>query len=136
MTKSVISFKPKQVSKKLLSALNGRMRTIVTDRYGLDKEKRMTLESIGKNYDITRERVRQIENFALATIKKSNEYKEHEFVFDELRQIVKDLGAVVKEDHLLNHISKDLITQNHINLYLVIGGSFTKIKESDDFNSH
>ena len=49
MTKSVISFKPKQVSKKLLSALNGRMRTIVTDRYGLDKEKRMTLESIGKN---------------------------------------------------------------------------------------
>ena len=134
--KAVISFKPKQVSKKLLSGLNGRMRDIVTNRYGLDKEKRMTLESIGQQYDITRERVRQIENFALSAMKKSDEYKEHGFVFDELKQIIKDLGSVVKEDSLLNHITKDEVIKNHINLYLVIGGHFTKIKETDHFNSH
>ncbi len=86
-----LSFKPKQVSKKLLSALNPRMKDIVSNRYGLENEKRMTLEAIGKNYDITRERVRQIENFALATIKKSPEYKENLFVFDELKDIVKKL---------------------------------------------
>ena len=72
MTESTtLSFKPKQISKKFLSSLNPRMRDIVSNRYGLENEKRMTLEAIGKNYDITRERVRQIENFALATIKKS-----------------------------------------------------------------
>jgi hypothetical protein len=135
-TSTNLSFKPKQVSKKLLSALNPRMKDIVSNRYGLENEKRMTLEAIGKNYDITRERVRQIENFALATIKKSPEYRENLFVFDELKDIVKKLGSVVREETLMNHISKDKVVQNHINLYLVIGGHFTKIKESDDFHPH
>lgn len=131
-----LSFKPKQVSKKLLTALNPRMKDIVSNRYGLENEKRMTLEAIGKTYDITRERVRQIENFALATIKKSPEYREHSFVFDEIKDIVKKLGSVVKEEALMNHISKDKVIQNHINLYLVIGGHFTKIKETDDLHTH
>jgi hypothetical protein len=96
----------------------------------------MTLEAIGKTYDITRERVRQIENFALASIKKSKEYKEHAFVFDELKSVIKDLGMVVSEDHLMKHISKDPVVQNHINLYLALGDEFKKHKEDDHFQSH
>lgn len=131
-----ITFKPKAVSKKLLTTLNPRTREIVVNRYGLEKENRMTLEAIGKTYDITRERVRQIENFALASIKKSKEYKEHTFVFDELRGIVKELGAVVSEEHLMRHISKDPVVQNHINLYLALGDEFKKHKEDDHFHAH
>lgn len=131
-----ITFKPKAVSKKLLTTLNPRTREIVVNRYGLEKENRMTLEAIGKTYDITRERVRQIENFALASIKKSKEYKEHAFVFDELKAIIKDLGAVVSEEHLMRHISKDPIVQNHINLYLALGDEFKKHKEDDHFHAH
>jgi hypothetical protein len=133
---SGITFKPKAVSKKLLTTLNPRTREIVVNRYGLEKEARMTLEAIGKTYDITRERVRQIENFALATIKKSKEYKEHLFVFEELKKIVHELGAVVGEDHLMRHISKDPIVQNHINLYLALGEDFKKHKEDDHFHPH
>lgn len=132
---ATITFKPKQVSKKLLSSLNPRMRDIITNRYGLESEKRMTLESIGKAYNITRERVRQIENFALASIKKTEEYKENNFVFEELKDIIKNLGSVVREDVLMKHISKDKIVQNHINLYLILGGNFTKVKESDKFHA-
>ncbi len=131
----IITFKPKQVSKKLLSTLNPRMRDIITNRYGLESEKRMTLESIGQSYNITRERVRQIENFALSSIKKTEEYKDNSFIFEELKEIIKSLGSVVREDVLMNHISKDKITQNHINLYLILGGNFTKIKENDDFHA-
>ena len=58
---SGITFKPKAVSKKLLSNLNPRTREIIVNRYGLENAERMTLEAIGKTYDITRERVRQIE---------------------------------------------------------------------------
>jgi len=133
---SGITFKPKAVSKKLLTTLNPRTREIVVNRYGLEKEGRMTLEAIGKTYDITRERVRQIENFALASIKKSKEYKEHSFVFDELKAIVKELGTVVSEDHLMRHISKDPVVQNHINLYLALGDEFEKHKEDDHFHAH
>ncbi len=131
-----ITFKPKAVSKKLLTTLNPRTREIVVNRYGLEKENRMTLEAIGKTYDITRERVRQIENFALASIKKSKEYKEHAFVFDELKQVIKELGLVVSEDHLMKHLSKDPVVQNHINLYLALGDEFKKHKEDDHFHSH
>ncbi|MFA6608368.1 MAG: sigma factor-like helix-turn-helix DNA-binding protein [Candidatus Paceibacterota bacterium] len=133
---SGITFKPKAVSKKLLTTLNPRTREIVVNRYGLEKEGRMTLEAIGKTYDITRERVRQIENFALASIKKSKEYKEHAFVFDELKAIIKDLGAVVSEDHLMRHISKDPVIQNHINLYLALSEDFKKHKEDDNLHAH
>lgn len=131
-----ITFKPKAVSKKLLTTLNPRTREIVVNRYGLEKENRMTLEAIGKTYDITRERVRQIENFALTSMKKSKEFKEHAFVFDELRAIVKELGAVVSEEHLMRHISKDPVVQNHINLYLALGDDFKKHKEDDHFQAH
>lgn len=131
-----ITFKPKAVSKKLLTTLNPRTREIVINRYGLEKGGRMTLEAIGKTYDITRERVRQIENFALASIKKSKEYKEHAFVFDELKSVIKDLGMVVSEEHLMKHISKDPVVQNHINLYLALGDEFKKHKEDDDFQAH
>lgn len=131
-----ITFKPKAVSKKLLTNLNPRTREIITNRYGLEKAERMTLEAIGKNYDITRERVRQIENFALATIKKSKEFEEHAFVFDELNKIIKELGTVVSEDHLMQHVSKDPVIQNHINLYLALGDNFVKHKEDDHFNAH
>ncbi len=131
-----ITFKPKAVSKKLLTTLNPRTREIVVNRYGLEKEGRMTLEAIGKTYDITRERVRQIENFALASVKKSKEFKEHSFVFDELKSVLKELGAVVSEEHLMRHISKDPVVQNHINLYLALGDEFKKHKEDDHFHAH
>ena len=133
---SGITFKPNAVSKKILTTLNPRTREIVINRYGLEKETRMTLEAIGKTYDITRERVRQIENFALSAIKKSAEFKDHSFIFDELRRIVRDLGSVVSEDHLMRHISKDPVVQNHINLYLALGEEFKKHKEDDHFHAH
>lgn len=133
---ATITFKPKAISKKLLTSLNSRTKEIVVNRYGLEKGERMTLEAIGKTYDITRERVRQIENFALATIKKSKEYKEHAFIFEELKAIIKELGVVVSEDHLMDAISKDPIIQNHINLYLALGEEFKRHKEDDHFKAH
>ncbi|HBH71268.1 MAG TPA: RNA polymerase subunit sigma-70, partial [Candidatus Yonathbacteria bacterium] len=68
-----ITFKPKQVVKRLLTPLSPRALDVMTKRYGLGESvDRMTLEGIGKTYGITRERVRQIENFALASIKKAD----------------------------------------------------------------
>jgi hypothetical protein len=129
-----ISFKPKQVSKKLLSPLQDRAKDVINNRFGLEDEERKTLEAIGQKYGITRERVRQIENFAISSIKKSPAYTEHQEIFEELRQVIEKLGGVVAEEELLSHLSKDVITQNHIHLYLVLSDYFTKHKEDDHFN--
>lgn len=129
-----ITFKPKQVIKQLILALPERARDVVQSRYGLGKEtKKMTLESIGKKYGITRERVRQIENYAINHIKKSKQYKEQKPAFDELEAYVHTLGAVVAEEDLLRHASKDKSLQNHIHFMLVLGDAFKKEKEDDNF---
>jgi len=130
---ATITFKPKQVSKRLLSVLPSRARDIVSKRFGLNQNQPLTLEAIGQEYDITRERVRQIENFALQNIKKSDEYEAQRHVFEELHNLIHDLGGVVSEDELLSYISKDPIVQNHIHFFLALGATFQKHKEDADF---
>ena len=132
--KNIINFKPKQVSKHLLSVLSPRSQDVINGRYGLGAEtKKMTLEAIGKKYKITRERVRQIENYSLTNIRKSKEYDKEKVVFDELKALIKTLGSIVSEEDLLKYISKDKSTQNHINFLLVVGEEFHKEKEDEDF---
>src|SRR5574343_961405 len=131
-----ITFKPKQVTKRMLSNLPDRAYEVVVNRFGLtDEAERKTLEAIGKKYGITRERVRQIENSALSMIRKSDSFKNEKAVFEELQNLVHTLGAIVSEDDLLSHVSKDKLTQNHIHLYLTLGDAFTKHKEDDHFKS-
>lgn len=129
-----ITFKPKQVTKRLLAVLPERARDVVISRYGLDKTpERMTLESIGQTYKITRERVRQIENYSFTSIRKSPAYEKEKMVFDELEKIVKGLGGVVSEKELLKNITTDQSTQNHIHFLLVVGSAFKKRKEDEHF---
>ncbi len=133
-TKATISFKPKQVTKRLLSVLPDRAKDVIVSRYGLgENTERQTLEAIGKKYDITRERVRQIENYSLTNIRKSKEYEKEQEVFDELKAIIDSLGVIVSEEELLNNLSKEKSTQNHIYFLLVIGDQFTKSKEDEHF---
>lgn len=129
-----ISFKPKQVTKKLLAELHDRAFDVISNRFGLsDGAERKTLESIGEKYSITRERVRQIENAALASIRKSDSFKELTPIFTELEQILKEFGTLVSEEEILGNLSKDPLTQNHIHFYLVLGDTFTKHKEDEHF---
>lgn len=130
----ITNLKPKQTVKKLLSVLNDRSRDVIISRFGLGNDtKRMTLEAIGKKYKITRERVRQIENYSITNIRKSKEYTKEKEVFTELRSIISELGAVVSEESLLKHLSKDKSTQNQIHFLLVVGDEFAKDKEDEEF---
>ncbi len=134
MAKVTITFKPKQTTKKLLKGLQDRASEVIVNRFGLnDDGVQHTLESIGQRYGITRERVRQIENFALNTIKKSDSFNEAEEIFQEMKNIIHTLGGIVAEDELLPLLSKDRVTQNHAGLYLVLGNDFTEAKEDAHF---
>ena len=126
-------FKPKAIVKKLLQSLPERSRTVLEARFGLGASaERVTLESIGKKWGITRERVRQIENHGLATLRKSPAFTEAQSAFDELERIIDSLGGVVCEDDLLNFITKDASMQNHIYFLLVLGDPFKYQKEDDE----
>jgi len=132
--KIALSFKPKEVTKRLLSSLTKRGQDVLSSRYGLgSKSTKLTLDAIGKRYNITRERVRQIENHSLAAVRKSKIYKDCEPIFTELKALIVGLGGLVSEKDLLNHLSKDLNTQNHFHFLLVIGEEFKREKEDEEF---
>lgn len=132
----MISFKPKQVTKKLLSALPERARDVLVKRYGLGSDNETsTLEAIGQSYGITRERVRQIENYGIVSIQKSAIYTEHSDLFNELRDLITQLGGgIVAEEVLLDSLTNDETTRNHLYFLLVIGSAFYKGKENPLYN--
>jgi len=59
--------------KKYLDILDDRSRDILILRFGLDGNEPQTLEKVGEKYQITRERVRQIQFLALSMIDKERE---------------------------------------------------------------
>ncbi len=129
-----LTFNPKQVVKKLLSSLPARAQDVIMGRFGLNQSgEEMTLESIGKKYGITRERVRQIENYAINHIRKADSYQKEKAVFDELRDTINKMGGVIAEDDLLNHLGKDISARKNIHFLLVVGDDFNKIKEDIEF---
>ena len=132
----MITFKPKQVTQKLLSVLPDRARDVLEKRYGLGKDgETHTLESIGQTYGITRERVRQIENYGINSIQKSEVYDEFNTIFDELKAIIDSMGGgLVAENTLLDEITNDPILRNHIYFLLVIGSPFYRSKENSAYN--
>lgn len=127
-------FKPKQSTKRLLAVLPDRARDVLVNRYGLGKSpEKMTLDAIGKLYGITRERVRQIENYAINNIRKSDAYKAERVAFAEVEDMIHTLGGIVVEDDFLGSAAKDVSTQNHLHFMLVVGDGFKKHKEDDEF---
>jgi RNA polymerase primary sigma factor len=61
-----------------LESLDDNERLVITERFGLDGKDPRTLESVGREFGITRERVRQIEAKALSKLRKMAESEDYE----------------------------------------------------------
>jgi len=131
---SVLSFKPNIVTGNLISGLKDRAKDIVGQRFGLIGPERKTLEAIGQKYNITRERVRQIINFVLNSIKQSPTIESAQGAFLELKDVIDKKGWILSERELLEYLADEPIFKNHIFFLLVLGDDFTRIKEDDEFN--
>ncbi len=60
----------------LLEVLDERERKIVDARFGLGGEKPKTLEEVGQEFGVTRERIRQLQNIALKKLRRALQKKE------------------------------------------------------------
>ena len=60
----------------LFEVLDDRERKIIVQRFGLDGGKPKTLEEVGKKFGVTRERIRQLQNIALAKLRRALSKKE------------------------------------------------------------
>ncbi len=71
----------KEQVKDMLSALTDREQKIIKLRFGLEDGKSHTLEEVGQEFSVTRERIRQIEAKALAKLRKHRDAKKlHDYI--------------------------------------------------------
>jgi RNA polymerase primary sigma factor len=64
------------LAQEILATLPEREREILAMRFGLNDGKERTLEEVGERFGVTRERIRQIQEQALKTIRKTMEKRD------------------------------------------------------------
>lgn len=128
-TKSIYS----RVTKDLLKVLPERHQDILVHRFGLKGESPETLESIGRSYAITRERVRQIEKDGLEHIRKSKALENFSEIIEELKQHIDRYGGIRKEMDLFDDLGLDSSLHPQIHFLLTLSPVPQRLSEDKRF---
>ncbi|MEK7493902.1 MAG: sigma factor-like helix-turn-helix DNA-binding protein [Patescibacteria group bacterium] len=127
----------------LLSPLPERQRDVVTKRFGLKDGKRRTLEEIGNQYKITRERVRQIENDAKAALLESEHMEKFDPFYERMIEHFAEHGGMRPEQRLFDEdvrkffsssLEKD-IARAYLNFLLTLHEQFVRHSENEKFHT-
>jgi len=97
---------PHELALKVIAILPSRTQDIVRKRFGLDDNYSRTLESVGRDYKVTRERIRQIIEASLKTIKKQPILKMADIFMKQAEQVLKQSGGVEENEELIKKINK------------------------------
>lgn len=98
-------FEPVEIVNELLKQLSPKEADVIRRRFGLSQEQPETLERIGQMYKVTRERVRQIERWAIKRLIGSASAKQLLKSLDVLlQQLLEENGGLMLEDDLYEHL--------------------------------
>ena len=124
--------------KDLVKTLQPRNRDIISRRFGLKTGSSETLESIGSGYDITRERVRQIEAFSLAHLTRSvPNISIISRTIDSAKSALSQEGGVLSEKDLFaKMIGSNIRPPIHASLGFVLGldKDIVHVSENNQFH--
>lgn len=113
----------------IIKALTPRERKVITQRFGLSASgKRHTLEEVASQFNVTRERIRQVEAKALRKIKRYMT----ELTDEETDKVVYNLQADVQE-HLMDatraYVAGDSVSEEVYDHYWTVGtNAINKLK--------
>ena len=127
----------------LLSPLPDRQRDVVTKRYGLKDGKRRTLEEIGNQYKITRERVRQIENDAKAALLESEHMEKFDPFYERMIAHFNEHGGMRPEHKLFDEDARKFfsdtlekeIARAYLHFLLSLHDQFVRHPENEKFHA-
>lgn len=130
-------FNPQEALQLLLKVLAKKEEDVLTRRYGLHGGDSETLEEIGKSYNVTRERIRQIENAATAKIRTSGEFDRHARpVQSTLTSLLTEHGGIMEENHmhdsLLTYVGGNAAQRSIIRFFMgeLLPDHFQLVQES------
>jgi len=120
-----------KICKDCLKGLNQRTFDVIQRRFGLKSRNKETLEAIGASYNITRERVRQIELEGLAKIRKDLEKNQE--LANHFEKAFNGFGKIKREADLLQTLGDK--SENQISFLLANIAGFEKFPEDNNFYS-
>ena len=122
----------------LVKSIPVRNKDVVSRRFGLKNGKKETLESIGKSYGITRERVRQIEEFAINQLRKVADGNQDVERYVALTKNIIGGNGVMKERDLFKAFSgseADSAVNSSLVFVLSLSRDLVRFSENDDFHT-
>ncbi len=126
-------FEPAKVVSSVLENLKPREKEVIIKRFALQGEAKQTLEQIGKEYSVSRERIRQIEKMSLIKINQPSSKKILNPAINLLIEIIKESGGVLTEEKIiqktLNSIKQSNENINALKFILETEDKFIKIKQ-------
>jgi hypothetical protein len=129
---SLTGFNYQKICDDILKDLpTDRSRDVIRRRFGFGKEKKETLELIGKSYGITRERVRQIEEDGLKRARVGAKKISQE-PFQYFSEKLKNFGGLKKEDLFLEELGGQKFKPQVLFL-LNLEEQFERFSETEDF---
>lgn len=123
---------------------NERTKDVIMRRFGLTDGRRQTLEGVGQDYGITRERVRQIESNGLKALSGSEVVARLKPAFEMVEEHLVEHGDLKREERLLDDLAcvcevkvgrKSSTCQAALYLILVLGEPFIREKEDNVLHS-
>ncbi|OGZ72256.1 MAG: hypothetical protein A2908_03900 [Candidatus Staskawiczbacteria bacterium RIFCSPLOWO2_01_FULL_38_12b] len=120
-----------QIYAKLTKGLSPKTKDIFDRRFGVKTGSIETLESIGKSFGITRERVRQIEEVGFSFVRK-NHKETLQKVFLEFENYFQQKGGFAKEETVLADLG-GAKHKPHVLFFLMLGDQFSRVCEKRDY---
>lgn len=127
-------FNYSKICQDIFSTLPDRQKQILQRRFGILTGEKETLDSIGRDFNLTRERIRQIEKESFAKMKKEKEKRELKKVFFYFAEYLKENGGLKREDLLLDGLGEDKFDK-HIYFLLSFADDFFRVPEDNEFYS-
>ncbi|QQR55065.1 hypothetical protein IPG41_00610 [Candidatus Peregrinibacteria bacterium] len=93
-----------EIIEDIFMVLTDKEKKVVVQRFSLDNKERRTLESIGQSFNVTRERVRQIEKIALGKLRRTVTSSKLHYIHEVAEAILRENGGLLLEDELVKNI--------------------------------
>jgi len=124
------------IVEEMFMVLTNKEKDVIVQRFGLDNKPKRTLESIGQQFSVTRERIRQIEKIALGKLRRTVSATRLGLVNEVADKVIAENGGILIEAKLVSEIlnvikSADDVDRHIIRLALKINPTLI---ESDKTN--
>ena len=138
--KPVIKLNLTEVIDDIFMVLSEKEREVVVSRFALDNQSRQTLESIGRRFNVTRERVRQIEKIALSKLRRTVSSTKLRFVPEIAEAILRENGGILLEEDLIKRIltaieDTEAVDWHIIHLALSISPNISHMERTNFYRS-